>query len=486
MIKKIIGKYKEMPVQLKGSLWFMLCGFLTRGVSFITVPIITRIFTTGEYGQYSVFNSWYAIVSVAVTLNIFYGVYFQGLVKFEDKKNEYSSSLQGLCLTMVLIWSGIYFIFREQISSCLSLTTPLMIIMLARCWTGAVFSFWSAQQRNECEYKRLLIITVISSIARPVLGITLALHSEDKVTAMLFAAAAVEIVCYTGLFAEHIKKGRKFFSPGIWKYALTFAIPLLPHYLSNVVLSSSDRIMIERMVGESEAGIYNLAYSISLIMSILNTAMLQTCEPWIYKMIKEKRISDIRRVTMPLMILVAGANLVLIALAPEAVRIFAPPAYRDSVYVIPPVTMSVFFTFIFSLFAAFEFYYEKKYLITAATCMGAGANIILNLIFINRFGYVAAGYTTLVCYIIYDIFHYIFMRRICRDNLDGAVPYDLKVIILIAAVFIAAGFVLLLTYDITWLRYTLFLLMILTAVINRRRITEFIKQFMAMREEQKK
>ena len=78
-------------------------------------------------------------------------------------------------------------------------------------------------------------------------------------------------------------KGKTFFSRRYWSYALKFNVPLLPHYLSLTLLSSSDRIMISNMVGAEEAGIYNLAYSISMIMSMFNTALLQSIEPWIYR-----------------------------------------------------------------------------------------------------------------------------------------------------------------------------------------------------------
>ena len=118
MIKKIILKYKTLPTQVKGSLWFMFSGFLTRGISFLTVPIFTRILTTQEYGQISVFNSWYDIASVVLTLNLFYGVYFQGLVKFEDKKDEFSSSLQGLTLTMCIVWGGRYLLLQVLAACC--------------------------------------------------------------------------------------------------------------------------------------------------------------------------------------------------------------------------------------------------------------------------------------------------------------------------------------------------------------------------------
>ena len=84
------------------------------------------------------------------------------------------------------------------------------------------------------------------------------------------------------MFYVQQKAGKAFFSKKFWKYALLFNIPLVPHYLASTVLNSADRIMIQEMVGSSEAGIYNLAYSVSLIMTFFNTALMQTITPWMY------------------------------------------------------------------------------------------------------------------------------------------------------------------------------------------------------------
>lgn len=481
MPKSLLNKYRTLPVQIKGSFWFLICGFLSRGISLITVPIFTRLLSTAEYGRFNVFNSWLGIVSVIVTLNLCYGVYVQGLVKFDEKKKQYSSSLQGLCLTLVLIWTVIYLLFREFFNSLFSLTSVQMLCMLSMCWTSAVFGFWSAEQRNEYKYTRLVAVTVIVTIAKPVLGVILVSNADDKVTARIFGLAVVELAAYIGLFFSQMLKGKKFFSLKIWKYALGFAIPLVPHYLSGVVLSSSDRIMIERMTGESEAGIYSLAYSVSQIMTIFNTALLQTTEPWLYKKIKNKQFNEISALSMPMMIFVAGINIVLIAFAPEIVHIFAPSAYHDSVYVIPPVAMSVFFTFLYAFFATFEFYYEKKTYIAVSTSVGAVVNIILNYIFIKIFGYYAAGYTTLICYIIYAMCHYFFMRKICRENLDNAKPYSLKKILFISLLFLILGFVFLITYGNIWFRYGLIAVLLTVSVFKRNSIINFAKDLMSIR-----
>ena len=60
--------------------------------------------------------------------------------------------------------------------------------------------------------------------------------------------------------------GKKYIQKKYWKYALAFNIPLIPHYLSNYVLSQSDRVMIGKMVGNDKAALYSVAYTISTMM----------------------------------------------------------------------------------------------------------------------------------------------------------------------------------------------------------------------------
>lgn len=483
MLKKFIDRYKAFPVQVKASLWFLICAFLQKGISFITTPVFTRLLSTSEYGQYNVFSSWLGILTVIVTLNLYCGVYSAGLVKFDQDRKQFSSTLQGLTITLIIGWTIIYLLFHNFWNALFSLTTIQMLLMLSIMWTTAVFSFWSMEQRVDFKYKKLVIITIIVSLAKPIVGIILVLVAEDKVTARIVGIASVELICYISFFFAQMKRGKKFFSKNYWKYALAFNIPLIPHYLSSSILNSADRIMIGRMVNDSAAGIYSLAYSISMIMTMFNTALMQTIEPWLYKKIKENRVSDIARVAYPSFIIIAIVNIALIALAPEAVRIFAPSDYYEAIYVIPPAAMSVFFMYSYAFFAAFEFYFGKTKQIAIATTIGAVLNIILNYIFIRIFGYIAAGYTTLVCYMIYALFHYVFMRKICLNELGGAKPYNIKIYLGIAIAFMTIGFVFLGSYGSSIVRYILICLMILIAVINRKRLISTAKEIVSLRKQ---
>ena len=103
-------------------------------------------------------------------------------------------------------------------------------------------------------------------------------------------------------------------------------------------------------------------------------------------------------------------------LGPEVISIFAPVEYYDAIWIVPPVACAVYFKFLYPLFSTVEFYYEKTGFVMIASCIAAGANIVLNYIFIRIYGYYAAGYTTLFCYILYSLAHYVFQRRVAAEH----------------------------------------------------------------------
>ena len=69
-----------MPLAIKAGLWFTICNLLQKGISFITVPIFTRIMSTEDYGLYSIYISWYSIMTIFATLHLSYYVLHSHLI----------------------------------------------------------------------------------------------------------------------------------------------------------------------------------------------------------------------------------------------------------------------------------------------------------------------------------------------------------------------------------------------------------------------
>ncbi len=452
-LKRVLEQYKRLPIHAKASIWFLICSVIQKGVSLITTPIFTRLMPTSDYGTYGVFVSWLGIATVFITFNLHSGVFAQGLVKFEDDKNRFIASLQGLSFFLFVIWLIILMSKPDFWRKTLSLNVVQLYAMLILAFTSSIYGFWALTKRVNLEYRTLVVMTAVVTVLKPLLGVFAVLHFDDKATARIVSMAIVESVAFFFIFTRQISKGKNIIDIKYWKYALFFNIPLIPHYLSMTLLNSADRIMIKSICDSSKAGIYNLAYSVGQIMIIINSALLQTIEPWLYKKIKHGQISDLHKIAYSTFTLVAVSNFTIIIFAPEIIKIFAPMEYYDAIWIIPPIAISVFFMYTYSFFAVFEFYFEKTKLIATATTIGALANLIMNYYFINKYGYYAAGYTTLVCYVFFAIFHYYFMKKICNEKYKGFKVYNSWIIALISIVFSSVSLLVMLLYNYTLLRY---------------------------------
>lgn len=478
---KLIKKYNNMPIEAKAALWFLFCSVLQRGLSVITTPIFTRLFTVEEYGRYNVFNSWYGIITVIITLKLYSGVYMQGLVKFDREKEEFSATLQSLMTCMVLVWSLIYLLFQEFWNSVFSLTTTEMVLMLIMVWTTGIFDFWSVEQRVELKYLNLVYVTVGYSVLRPILGVIAVYHADNKVVARIFTLALINIMFFTWMYLKKLIQVKKVFSKRFWKYGFMFNLPLVPHFLSMTLLNNSDRIIIGKIVGEEASGIYGLAYSIAMLMTFFSEALIASIEPYFYKNIKENKFKEIEKISYPLFILMGALNILLIIFVPEIIAVFAPASYRGAIWLMPPIAMSVYFIFMYSFFACFLFYYEKRVYIMCTTSTLAFLNILLNIIFIERFGYIAAAYTTLLCYVLFVVCNYVSMSVVMKKQSGQNDVYDLKIILGITMVYMAICFAFMYTYSNIRLRVLGVIILIISTMLCRKKIEQYITDMKVIR-----
>jgi len=249
---------------------------------------------------------------------------------------------------------------------------------------------------------------------------------------------------------------------------------LLPHYLSQIVLNQSDRLMINHLCGSAETAYYSVAYTMAMVLQILNTSISGTMNPWIYKSIKKGELKTIGTVSYKVLVLIALMNLAVILAAPELLALLAPESYQAAVWVVPPVTASVYFMFLYNLFATFEYYYEKTHYVSSATVIGAVLNILLNALFIPRFGFVAAGYTTLLCYILYAFAHYYFMCRVNMEYMEGEKVYNVWIIVMLGVILLVGAFGAMAFYNWPLVRYGSILIIGMTIIWKRKNILEMI------------
>ena len=69
-LKKLKTKYFSLSVAVRAAVWFTFCNLLQKGITMISMPIFTRLLTTEQYGEFTVYQSWYSIINIIVTFNL--------------------------------------------------------------------------------------------------------------------------------------------------------------------------------------------------------------------------------------------------------------------------------------------------------------------------------------------------------------------------------------------------------------------------------
>ena len=237
------------------------------------------------------------------------------------------------------------------------------------------------------------------------------------------------------------------------------------------VLSSSDRIMISKMVNTSATAIYSVAYTVGMVISIVWQSIEASLSPWIYEKMSSNDEESIRKRTFQIMLFFAVMCMFCALFAPEIIAILAPAEYYSGVYVIPSIAASAFFIAAYSIYMRVELYYKQTFFATIATTISAVLNLLLNYICIREFGFIAAGYTTLACYIILFALHYINVKKQGYGNVfDNKKMWILSIMVTVASVGLTA------VYSYVWIRYTLILLIIILALWKRKEIINILKK----------
>lgn len=478
-VKKIYTKYTNMSLTVKSGVWFTLCNFVQKGISFVTIPIFTRIMSTQEYGTYSVYNSWYSLIAIFATLNLSNYVFNKGMVKYPEDRDNFELSMFSLSSTITLILLAIYLLFNSKLNTILDLTTPLMICMFMQILTEPSVLYWTVRNRFEYKYKPVVFVTLCIAILNPIVGISLIMTGTpgDAVLAralsVTFVTSLFSVVITTRLF----RKTRSFFSIKYWKYALAFNVPLIPHFLSQMVLNQADRIMIKNICSASDAAIYSVAYSVGMAVLLFSQAIQQTYLPWLYQKLADKKYENIPYTGNIFLIIMAGINFLVIAFAPEIIAIVGPETYRAAIWVMPPICGSVYFIFLQNLFANIEYYFEQTKLIAIVSIVVAFINIILNALFIPQFGFIAAGYTTLVCYIIHAFLHYLVMNAACKkNNLSINYVFSPNIVLLISVLFCLFLVAITTLYKWIVLRYIFIGALVLVALLNKNKVAQALNE----------
>lgn len=415
-MKKIIYRWCQMSDPAKATIAFVFSSLILKGINLFTTPLFTRLMDSSEFGVIATYNSWISIIDVFACLGLTsVGVINVGLNQYKNPKERksYLSSMTGLCNITTIVVFGVVIIIQHKCNHPVNMNSNLITVMFIHLFFNPAQTFWMTAERYDYKYKHAVLVTVLSAFWGTVVSLGAVVFHNSNLGMIKIIYQEIGNACfYLPIYLYVLWNGRRYIDIQLWKKTLLFAIPLIPHYLSQHIMTSADRIMISDMVSSSAAAIYAVVTTINSISLMFWNAINASFMPFTFEKMNEKDDIGLHSIANSIMIGYAIICTFVTLIAPEILLVLGPKEYQAGIYVVPPIVCVSFLTALYNLFSNVEFYYKKSVKIAMASVVAALVNLLLNYLLIPRYGYIAAAYTTMISNCILVLMHYLSYRKI--------------------------------------------------------------------------
>lgn len=385
-----IKKFSKINRPAKASVFYTLTGAFERGTSFIFTPLFTRMLTPTEYGLYPLYTSALGIMSVLISLELGGGVIYRAL---SSRKKEEHGEVFCSSLAMIFISSGafllIFTLFPSLGTLLFGLDRVTLLFMTAQIFLNGTLAVYFAGCRYSYNYKPPSLINILLALLSPSLSYLVikigSLRAEGRIVGTLFATALIALPVAVKL----IRGGRV--RPSIIKELFLTALPILPHFLATSVIMQSGKLIIGKYFGEGALAKYSLVFSLGFIFTVVTTGVGSGLSPWITRKLSCGAEHAVDIMTERLFSLFAVLTLLGVTFMPEALKVLAPPEYRDALGAVYPISISVLLSLLGTVLYSIALYYKRGGLVSLSSVGIAAAILGLHLLFTRRLGYGAAA-----------------------------------------------------------------------------------------------
>ena len=461
-----ISKSELNNKAVKAGFFFVLMQILVRGLTFFVTPIYTRLVSVSQYGQIRVYESWLLIIVPILSLSLYRSVE-RAKFDFGEKFGEYVASIQTLSYLTIVIFFVIVSCFAKDIfMEFCGMDTLMYIFSILYTLGYTAIMYYQRREKQLLRYKSSVTLTACMMIPATVGSILLLYWGnvtgrfDNLVDLRVFGYYTPQIIggFVAAIFMWH-QKGLSL-NMDYWRYAILFSIPLIPETLSIQIMNQSDKIMVQRMAGAENAGIFTLAATVSFVIWIIENAVWDAWLPWLYEKISRNEVIEIQRPWDYITLIFGYFSWALTVLAPEIILLLGGSKYRNSMYLVAPMVTGILFRFYSYSFTSVSNYQKKTVFSAIGTIMAMIVNVLLNYFFIKHVGYMSAAYTTAFSYFILLV-----MQGIIEKKVSGMRCVSLGKQIMVSIIFFAINIASMSFFKTAWfVRWSVFIIVSIFAI----------------------
>ncbi|KAA3662136.1 MAG: hypothetical protein DWQ04_14290 [Chloroflexi bacterium] len=384
---------------------YMLAGILNKALPFFLLPVLTTYLSPEEYGTLALYQ---VLISFFVPI---IGMNMQANITrhfFRKSREEIAHIIFTICLILVSVFVIVLFLFVPILGFFPAIVDlPLIWIctipVVAASMIVKQFNLTVLRNQERAKLYGMFEVsaTVINLFITIVLVVFFEMGWQGRAAGVFFAPLIIGIVGMIRLYRS--KFIIPIFDREIFRNILKVSFPLIPHALSMVVISLSDRFFLDHMLGKEAVGIYTVGYQFGMIVAISTDSFSKAWSPWMYKQLADLNSQQLKRVVQYTYFYDIGVLIFAIVVTFSSyilIEFMTTEAYFGAKQFVIWIAVSYAIRGMYLMRFPYLIHEGKTGFLAIMTTTSAIINLIANYFLILHYGALGAAQATLLSFLI--------------------------------------------------------------------------------------
>ena len=394
---------------LKNTLYYVGASMLPVAVGFFMLPVYTIYLTPSDYGIIALIGSFNSFLPLIMTFQIHNSIsrfYFD----HNDNNEKLKIFISTILVIVIIISSVVLFLLLTYYKNILKFILPNTSDYYELFKLGFISSFFGVfnvifinllrvQEKAKLFMKLSLMLFFISLIVNIILVVIFERGAQGVIETLLIQSIISFVVYFYFVKNFFVINFNFLFIIDPLKYSM----PLIPHSLFGLFFMYSDRIILERFVSLSSLGLYLFSMKIATILKMIVVQFNNAFLPHFNKISKKSKKNAIKELKTISIIFIYFMSLfisIYSCISKDLTYYLFDDRYFQS-WKIAPVLLLGFFYQAHYIFAIIGVFYQKKTnIVLIGTFISGSLSLLLNIIFIPKYGTISAIYIFVFSYFI--------------------------------------------------------------------------------------
>jgi len=388
-----------------------ICGF-------IAIGIYTRFLSPGDYGIYIlIINTISLLISIGLGWVYNSVLRYYELYKKDHQLSQFISttsiSLFLIPIILAILILMIFILFFKFSIKFLVLAFIAIFTFIGKSFYSYVISILRAK-RQTLRYSIYSSLNSFGNIILPILFFLCFYPSPEAILLGIALSSVIIVIIEIRNLYKYLSFS--FVSYPVLKKCFSYGLPLVGVTFASMIISISDRYIIQLLKGSTDVGIYASGYDlVDKSIKIGFSVLLAASYPIIVQQYEQKGGEEIKKILGRLLniyiLIFAPIVLIFITMAPQIVKIFLGKAFRNASVIVPWIALGTFFLGLSQILAQWLQLKEKTRIIFFIFLISAIINVDLNFVLIPNYGILGAAIATFISYLVCLIFYF---RAFCK------------------------------------------------------------------------